>query len=138
MNKQIHTDVLSRLPHRAPMLMIDSILSLSRNDSTALKSVAASEPCFQGHFPGNPVFPGVLIIEALAQTCALCLSEQESGRIPIFSGIQNADFLHPVHPGDQLFLHAHFLSRDKRFYTFQTTAAVNGDLVCSALLTIYL
>ena len=95
-------DVLTLLPHRAPMLMVDRVLELREDGCTALKNISHSEPCFQGHFPGNPIFPGVLIIEALAQTCALWLNRDGSGMLPIFAGIASASFRRKVQPGDRL------------------------------------
>lgn len=130
-------DVLDRLPHRAPMLMVDGILELSEKACTAYKQISFSEPCFQGHFPGQPMFPGVLMIEAMAQTCALCMSEQHSPNLPVFAGVSETRFLKPVTPGCQLVMKAELVEQKKRFYTFQTTACVNGEEVCRAELKIY-
>lgn len=130
-------DVLDRLPHRAPMLMVDGILELSAETCTAYKQISFSEPCFQGHFPGQPMFPGVLMIEAMAQTCALCMSEQQSPNLPVFAGVSNTRFLKPVTPGCQLVLKAVFVEQKNRFYTFKTMAYVNEEEVCQAELTIY-
>ena len=129
-------DVLTLLPHRAPMLMVDRVLELREDGCTALKNISHSEPCFQGQFPGNPIFPGVLIIEALAQTCALWLNRDGSGMLPIFAGIASASFRRKVQPGDQLTLSARFVSERKGFYTFRTEAAVEGQCACQAELVV--
>ena len=129
-------DVLTLLPHRAPMLMVDRVLELREDGCTALKNISHSETCFQGHFPGNPIFPGVLIIEALAQTCALWLNRDGSGMLPIFAGIASASFRRKVQPGDQLTLSARFVSERKGFYTFRTEAAVEGQCACQAELVV--
>ena len=118
------------------MLMVDRILSLSGAACEAVKNLSLAEPCFQGHFPGRPVFPGVLLIEALAQTCALCLAG-EGGGLPVFAGITAARFLRPVRPGDRLHLSARLSGRRGCFHTFQTHARVDGQTVCEAELTIY-
>lgn len=131
-------DVLTILPHRPPMLMVDRILEVEKAGCRALKQISWSEPCFQGHFPGQPVFPGVLIIEALAQTCALWLHQSGGTGLPIFAGIESARFLRKVLPGDTLELHAVLAGEKKGFYTFQATAAVAGEPVCRAQLVVCL
>lgn len=131
-------EVRALLPHRPPMLMVDRVAELREDGCTALKNISWSEPCFQGHFPDNPIFPGVLIIEALAQTCAIWLSQQHSGALPIFAGIESARFRRSVSPGDQLKLDVQLSSQRKGFYTFQTAAEVSGELACEAVLTVCL
>lgn len=133
-----YQDVLNRLPHRAPMLMVDGIRELSDQRCVAYKQISFAEPCFQGHFPGQPMFPGVLMIEALAQACALCMSEKHSENLPIFAGVSNTRFRKPVTPGCELVMEAVLSEQKKRFYTFTTKASVNGEEVCTAELTIYL
>ena len=128
--------VLDLLPHRPPMLMVDRVLSLDGDSCRAVKDVRTDEPCFQGHFPGNPVFPGVLIIEALAQTCSLCLNRGGGERLPIFAGIEQARFLSMVRPGDRLELDVRRVGERKGFHTFACTAQADGRAVCRAKLTI--
>jgi 3-hydroxyacyl-[acyl-carrier-protein] dehydratase len=97
--------IMAIIPHRQPMLMIDRILEVDPGKRVVgLKNISANDPVFQGHYPGNPIFPGVLIIEAMAQTVAAGLmSEPEyAGKVPVFAGIDEAKFKKPVLPGDQL------------------------------------
>jgi len=99
-------DILKILPHRYPLLLIDRVLELKRKERiVAIKNVTVNEPFFNGHFPGLPIMPGVLIVEAIAQAGgALLLTEVEDreGRIMVFTGIERARFRRPVSPGDQL------------------------------------
>src|ERR1700678_2206742 len=99
-------DILKILPHRYPLLLIDRVLELQRKERiVAIKNVTINEPFFNGHFPGLPIMPGVLIIEAIAQAGgALLLTEVEdrADKVMVFTGIERAKFRRPVSPGDQL------------------------------------
>jgi 3-hydroxyacyl-[acyl-carrier-protein] dehydratase len=99
-------DILKILPHRYPLLLIDRVLELKRKERiVAIKNVSINEPFFNGHFPGLPIMPGVLIVEAIAQAGgALLLTEVEdrANKVMVFTGIERAKFRHPVSPGDQL------------------------------------
>jgi len=99
-------DILKILPHRYPLLLIDRVLELKRKESiVAIKNVTINEPFFNGHFPGLPIMPGVLVIEAIAQAGgALLLTEVEdrNNKVMVFTGIDRARFRRPVSPGDQL------------------------------------
>jgi 3-hydroxyacyl-[acyl-carrier-protein] dehydratase len=99
-------DILKILPHRYPLLLIDRVLELKRKESiVAIKNVTINEPFFNGHFPGLPIMPGVLIVEAIAQAGgALLLTEVEArtDKVLVFTGIERARFRRPVSPGDQL------------------------------------
>src|SRR6202034_3919547 len=99
-------DILKILPHRYPLLLIDRVLELKRKERiVAIKNVTINEPFFNGHFPGLPIMPGVLIVEAIAQAGgALLLSEVEdrTDKVMVFTGIERAKFRRPVSPGDQL------------------------------------
>src|SRR6202048_612031 len=99
-------DILKILPHRYPLLLIDRVLELKRKESiVAIKNVTINEPFFNGHFPGLPIMPGVLIVEAIAQAGgALLLTEVEdrNDKVMVFTGIERAKFRRPVSPGDQL------------------------------------
>jgi 3-hydroxyacyl-[acyl-carrier-protein] dehydratase len=124
------------LPHRPPFLFVDRIIELiPRERIVGIKQVTINEPFFQGHYPGAPVMPGVLIIEALAQVGAvLVLRELEDRhrRIPLFSGISNAKFRRPVVPGDTLVLEVTALRVGSRVQKMRGEAKVGGQLVAEA------
>lgn len=133
-----HADILNVLPHRPPMLMIDSVVSLvPQMEATACKNISGNEPCLQGHFPGRPIFPGVLILEALAQTAAvLAAYSQEDGsgrRLPYLVGIDEARFRRPVHPGDQLELKVTRIRAWGVFWQLRGAAFVRGELASEAM-----
>jgi len=103
--------IMAALPHRYPLLLVDRVVSMvPRTSIHAIKAVSMNEPFFQGHFPGRPIMPGVLIVEALAQTAAVLAIESMdlagSGKLVYFMGIENAKFRAPVEPGCLLDLHA--------------------------------
>ncbi len=126
------------LPHRYPFLMVDKVLSYEPLHSlAAIKNVSINEPFFQGHFPGKPIMPGVLIIEALAQAAALLGSvsqenESEEGTLYYLVGVDNVRFKRPVEPGDQLLLHVNFEKERRNIWKFKATATVDDDFVASA------
>jgi 3-hydroxyacyl-[acyl-carrier-protein] dehydratase len=130
--------ILERLPHRYPFLLVDRVLELHRGESIrALKNVTYNEPFFPGHFPGRPVMPGVMIIEALAQAAGiLCFVTGDV--IPdhttrfYFVGIDNARFRRPVVPGDQLLLTAQLERSLRGIWRFQTVALVGDQEVAHA------
>lgn len=130
--------ILKLLPHRYPFLLVDRVLELTpRVSITALKNVTMNEPFFQGHFPDFPVMPGVLIIEALAQTAALLTFSEAKAENAVyyFAGIDGARFKKPVLPGDQLIMTA-ILEREKAgIYKFQVKATVNDELAAEANIT---
>jgi len=130
--------ILKLLPHRYPFLLVDRVLEITpRVSITALKNVTMNEPFFQGHFPDFPVMPGVLIIEALAQTAALLTFSEAKAENAIyyFAGIDGARFKKPVLPGDQLIMTA-ILEREKAgIYKFQVKATVNDELAAEANIT---
>jgi 3-hydroxyacyl-[acyl-carrier-protein] dehydratase len=131
-------EVLKYLPHRYPFLLVDRVLSWTKDESlTAIKNVTINEPFFQGHFPHHPVMPGVLIIEAMAQACAI-LSLKSLGKIPnedsvyYFVGIDKARFKRPVEPGDQITIKVLLKRRMKGIWLFEGEAYVGEELCCSA------
>jgi 3-hydroxyacyl-[acyl-carrier-protein] dehydratase len=130
--------ILKLLPHRYPFLLVDRVLEITpRVSIKALKNVTMNEPFFQGHFPDFPVMPGVLIIEALAQTAALLTFSEAKAENAIyyFAGIDGARFKKPVLPGDQLIMTA-ILEREKAgIYKFQVKATVNDELAAEASIT---
>jgi 3-hydroxyacyl-[acyl-carrier-protein] dehydratase len=131
-------EVLKYLPHRYPFLLIDRVLAYTKDESiTAIKNVTINEPFFQGHFPNRPVMPGVLIVEAMAQSCAI-LSFKSMDALPkensifYFVGIDNARFKRPVEPGDQLRFTSKIKRKVKGIWMFESSAHVGDDLCCSA------
>lgn len=130
--------ILGKLPHRYPFLLVDRVLELDKGRSIkALKNVTYNEPFFPGHFPARPVMPGVLMLEALAQTAAL-LSFDAAGVAPddktvvYFAGIDNARFKRPVGPGDQLILEAVIDRVKAGIHRYKTRATVGGLLAVEA------
>jgi 3-hydroxyacyl-[acyl-carrier-protein] dehydratase len=130
--------ILKKLPHRYPILLVDRVLELEKGVRIrALKNVTVNEPFFTGHFPKRPVMPGVLMLEALAQTAAL-LSFETAGQDPddntvyYFVGIDAARFKRPVEPGDQLMLEVSLTRAKAGIYKFAARATVDGELAVEA------
>ena len=130
--------ILKKLPHRYPFLLVDRVLELEKNVRIkALKNVTMNEPFFAGHFPARPVMPGVMMLEALAQTAAL-LSFESLGTEPgedtvvYFVGIDGARFKRPVEPGDQLILEASIDRAKAGIYKYKTRASVDGETAVEA------
>ena len=131
--------ILTKLPHRYPFLLVDRVLDIDLQAKTirAIKNVTVNEPCFTGHFPKRPVFPGVLILEAMAQSCALLSFETEGIALDdesvfYFVGIDGARFKRPVEPGDQLVLHAAMDRSRGGIYKFKCHADVDGEVAAEA------
>jgi 3-hydroxyacyl-[acyl-carrier-protein] dehydratase len=130
-------EILKFLPHRYPFLMVDRIINVRGDESgVGIKNVTVNEPQFLGHFPNNPVFPGVLLIEGMAQTAGvLCLkSLQASGKpqLVYFLTIDKARFRKPVVPGDTVEYHMTKINRRKLMWWFRGEAKVAGELVAEA------
>lgn len=119
------------LPHRYPMLLIDKVIEMEEGKRiVAVKNVTANEPFFQGHFPSNPIMPGVLITEALAQTGAVLLLDMEEnrGKLGVFTGINNFKFRRQVVPGDTLTLEADLIKYRHGMGKAEVKATVDGEL----------
>ncbi|MGB9812820.1 MAG: 3-hydroxyacyl-ACP dehydratase FabZ [Thermovenabulum sp.] len=132
------TKILETLPHRYPFLLVDKILEIEPEKyAKGLKNVTINEPFFQGHFPGNPIMPGVLIVEALAQVgaCALLSSEKYKGKLILFAGIDNMRFKKRVLPGDTLTLEVSILKIKGSVGKGKATAYVGEDIVAEGELT---
>ena len=129
-------EILEALPHRYPFLMVDRVVSI-RGDEFAIgiKNVTFNEPQFQGHFPGQPVFPGVLMIEGMAQTCGvMCIRSGAVGKVKsvYFMTIDKCKFRKPVGPGDVIEYHMTKKTRRKTMWWYSGEARVAGDLVAEA------
>lgn len=127
------------LPHRYPFLLLDRILDFTLNEKViGLKNVTVNEPFFQGHFPGNPIMPGVLIVEAMAQAGGILAyksTPQLMGKLILFLAIDKVKFRKPVVPGDQLILELIALRRGHKVWRMQGKAFVRENLVAEAELT---
>ena len=127
------TEIMKLLPHRYPFLLVDRITEMEAGKKiVGLKNVTMNEPFFPGHFPGHPVMPGVLIVEAMAQVAAILVyasSDDNKGKITYFVGIENTKFRKPVVPGDQLRLELEVIGIRRGIYTFSGKAFVDGKLV---------
>lgn len=129
------TDIMKFLPHRYPFLLIDKIVDVEENKSvTAIKNVTFNEPFFQGHFPGKPIMPGVLILEALSQAgAAIVLSREENrGKIALFVGADNVKFRRMVEPGDVLELKCEIIKYKANFGKAKCIARVGEEVACEA------
>ena len=128
------------IPHRYPMLMIEKIVDVVRDQrATGIKNVSVNEWFFQGHFPAEPVMPGVLIVEAMAQTAAVLvvatLGPEKEGRLTYFMSIENARFRKPVVPGDVIRVHVEKQRRRGNVWRFSGTARVDDVIVADAVYT---
>ena len=130
-------EIMAILPHRYPFLLIDRVVEMTpKQRVVAIKNVTINEPFFQGHFPGYPIMPGVLIVEAMAQAGgALLLTEipDRADKLMVFTGIEEARFRRPVTPGDQVRFEVDVLLWRSRGVKMQGKAFVDGKLVCEAI-----
>jgi len=129
-------EIMDRIPHRYPFLLVDRVVELvPQQRVVAIKNVTMNEPFFQGHFPGAPVMPGVLIVEALAQAGAvllLCDIPDRASKLVYFTGIDQARFRRPVVPGDQIRMTVEVMKLRARSCKMRATAEVDGELVAEA------
>jgi len=130
-------EIMKLLPHRYPFIMIDRILELTPGEKViALKNVTINEPFFQGHFPANPIMPGVLIIEAMGQAGAVLaaksLEREPNGVLIYFMGMDKVKFRKPVTPGDQLIFEMKFLKQRSNVFRMSGTAYVDENIVAQA------
>jgi 3-hydroxyacyl-[acyl-carrier-protein] dehydratase len=130
-------EIKNILPHRYPFLLVDRVLEVQNGKyCKALKNISGNEEVFQGHFPGQAVLPGVMIIEALAQTAGIVIhsgkEDSSSSEIVFFAGIDKAKFRIPVVPGDQLVLETNLISQRRNFWVFEGKASVKDKLAAQA------
>ena len=132
--------IMALLPHRHPFLMIDRVVdySIAEEHKTlrAIKNITFNEPFFQGHFPGKPILPGVLILEAMAQATGILaftmVGKPNDGELYYFAAIDHARFKRPVVPGDQLVLDVEYFKEKRGIASFSGVASVDGKVVCTA------
>jgi 3-hydroxyacyl-[acyl-carrier-protein] dehydratase len=126
--------VLNIAPHRYPFLMVDRVLERTAGKAVGIKNVTFNEPCFMGHFPGRPVFPGVLMLEAIAQVGGmLVLSRPENmGKLAFFTGADEVSWRRMVVPGDQIRIEAELLKERRGLCVVKGVATVEGELACEA------
>ena len=132
--------IMEMIPHRYPFLMIDRVVEcVEDSHAVAIKNVTINEPFFQGHFPAMPVFPGVLIVEAMAQTSAMVvvttMGKEAEGKLVYFMSIDECKFRKPVSPGDQMRIRASKLKQRKNIWKFECIAEVDGAKVAEAVVT---
>jgi len=130
-------EIMALLPHRYPMLLVDKVVDYEPGKYLhAIKNVTANEPVFTGHFPEQPIFPGVMILEAMAQATGLLGFKTTQGRadneLYLFAAIDNARFKQPVYPGDTMHLHVDFIKERRNLWKFNCEAKVDGKVVCTA------
>lgn len=128
-------EILTLLPHRYPFLLVDRVTDCVLGESIkAYKNITFNEPCFTGHFPGKPIFPGVLILEALAQAAGILgfKTAGNSDDLYLYAGIDNARFRRPVVPGDRLDFEVTLIKERRGIWKFHGIASVDGNEVCNA------
>lgn len=129
---------MGMLPHRYPMLMVDRIIELERQQrAIGIKNVTANEPVFTGHYPGRPIFPGVLIVEAMAQIGGIALmpedvSEEDAAKVPLLTGVDKGRFRRPVVPGDTLRIEVNVLRARRGIGKVAAVATVDDEVVAEA------
>ena len=134
------TEIMAVLPHRFPFLLVDRVVELVKGEKiVAYKNITGNEDVFNGHFPGAPIFPGVMIVEALAQASGILGfvttdTTADDGKLYLFAGVDKVRFKMPVVPGDQLMLESEVVTVKRNIWRFQTRATVNDKLVCEATL----
>ena len=133
-------EIMGLLPHRYPMLMVDRVVDYVANERIlAYKNITVNEDVFNGHFPGAPIFPGVMTIEALAQASGILGflstgSTADDGKLYLFVGVDKVRFKRPVVPGDKLMLSSEVEAVKRNIWRFKTVATVDGEIACAATL----
>ena len=133
-------EIMGLLPHRYPMLLVDRVVDYVANERIlAYKNITVNEEVFNGHFPGAPIFPGVMTIEALAQASGILGflstgSSADDGKLYLFAGVGKVRFKRPVVPGDKLMLSSEVEAVKRNIWRFKTVATVDGEIACAATL----
>ncbi|WIJ23571.1 3-hydroxyacyl-ACP dehydratase FabZ [Devosia sp. RR2S18] len=133
-------EILKALPHRYPFLMIDKIIKINGDETAVgIKNVTYNEPIFQGHFPGNPIFPGVLIIEGMAQTAGAIVIKHDANEggknVVLMLGVDKAKFRKPAGPGDIIEFHIAKIQRRRNVGRYEAKAIVDGTIIAEAEIT---
>lgn len=132
-------EIMKRIPHRYPFLLVDRILDMNKEEGKiiGLKNVTVNEEFFNGHFPGHPIMPGVLIIEGIAQCLGVLVmdQEEEGKKVPYFAAIENVKFKHPVRPGDQIIYEAQIDKVRRNIVKATGVAKVDGKIVTEVSFT---
>lgn len=127
-------EIKKYIPHRYPFLLVDRVLELEKDRIVTIKNVSVNEDYFNGHFPGAPIMPGVLQVEAMAQSGAIMIMKNNvddpEKTLMVFTGIKNAKFRKSVVPGDQLRIEIQLVNQRRNFITMVGKATVNGEVVC--------
>lgn len=127
-------EIKKLIPHRYPFLLVDRVLELEEDRILSIKNVTVNEEFFNGHFPGAPMMPGVLQVEAMAQSACIMLMKKHvddtDKHLVVFTGIKNAKFRKSVVPGDQLKIEVKLVNQRRNFVTMEGTGTVNGEVVC--------
>jgi len=127
-------EIKNILPHRPPFLFVDEVLELDEKRIVAKRKIESDEYFFSGHFPAEPIMPGVLIVEAIAQTGGILLLRKYRGAIPLFMGIDRARFRRIVRPGDILLIEVELLHERGKVAKVSGAARVNGEIACEAVI----
>ncbi len=133
-------EIMQMIPHRYPFLLVDKVVDVVKGESAVgVKNVTVNEPFFQGHFPGHPIMPGVLIIESMAQTAATlvvdALGKETEGKLVYFMSIDGARFRKPVTPGDVLMLNVKVIQNRRNVWKFDAVAEVDNEKTAEATIT---
>ena len=133
-------EIMELLPHRYPFLLVDRVTEIVPGERiVAYKNISINEEVFNGHFPGAPIFPGVMMVEAMAQVSGLLGfattgEKADDGKLNLFAGVDKVRFKRPVVPGDQLVLTSEIDTVKRNIWRFKTTASVDGKTACEAML----
>ena len=129
-------EIMETIPHRQPFLLIDRIEELEPGKrAVGKKCVSYNEPFFNGHFPGHPIMPGVLIVEGMAQCLGVLVMDGVEGKVPYFVGVESAKFKSPIKPGDQVIYEVEVEKIKRNFVKAHGVAKVDGVLACEATFT---